>query len=220
MCARQESYNKCMRKYLLGAFLCLGAPLYAFTPQTGDLLFQVGPGSGFERAVQQSTAHVQNPPFTHVGIAERTQEGVLVWEAHPESGVRRVPLADFLAQAAAADGRPLVSVKRVKRKYRPAWHAVTERLRVLKGRAYDFLFLPDNDDYYCSELVQETFRDKDGAFLFPSSPMSFAGEGEEISPWWRAYFERRGANVPSGVPGTNPADMARSDKLKEVHRYF
>lgn len=209
-----------MRKYLFWAFLCLGVPLYAFTPRTGDLLFQVGPGSGFERAVQQATAHVQNLPFTHVGIAERTREGVLVWEAHPEGGVRRVPLADFLAQAGTAEGKPLVSVKRMKHKYRPAWRAVMARLRALEGRAYDFLFLPDNGDYYCSELVQETFIATDGSFLFPSLPMSFAGEGSDVSPWWRAYFERRGANVPSGVPGTNPADLARSDKLKEVHRYF
>lgn len=209
-----------MRKYLFFVFLCFGTPLYAFTPRTGDLLFQVGPGSGFERAIQQATGQRKEMPFTHVGIAERTHAGVLVWEAHPDGGVRRVPLADFLGQAGETQGRPLVCVKRIKHKYRASLQTVPTRLRALEGRAYDFLFLPDNEDFYCSELVQAVFTAKDGSFLFPSAPMSFAGEGEEISPWWRAYFERRGAAVPLGVPGTNPADMAKSEKLKAVYCYF
>ena len=33
-------------------------------------------------------------------------------------------------------------------------------------------------------------------------------------------FDQLGEQVPEGLPGTNPNDMAREELLEEVHRYF
>lgn len=115
----------------------------------------------------------------------------------------------------------MVSVFRLKRKYRRLIPAAVKRLEALKGKEYDFLFMPENDAYYCSELVQTVFGGYDGVPLFPSAPMSFADKSTgETAPFWTEYFQKRNAAVPEGVPGTNPGDLSKSNKLKAVFRYF
>ena len=46
--------------------------------------------------------------------------------------------------------------------------AVIARATTLIGKPYDNAFLPDNDAYYCSELIQVAFGD-----IFPSQPMNW-----------------------------------------------
>lgn len=201
--------------------LFLTCAAQSFEIQTGDLLFQIGAGSGFEKAVASSTSGRKNLPFTHVGAAERTEDIVWVWEASPQGGVKRTPLAEFLAASAQTPKGPAVQVFRLKRKYRKWIPGALARVRALEGRPYDFLFLPDNPAYYCSELVQAAFLDGREQFLFPSAPMNFVDKKTgEISPFWITYFSARGAEIPQGVPGTNPGDLSKSNLLKKVHSFF
>ena len=211
-----------MRK--AGLWVCLlgiAFPLWGVELQEGDLLFQMGQGSAFEQAVAAATEGLDGAAFTHVGIVERRDKKAFVWEASPRGGVRRVPLADFLAEAAQGSGGPAVEVFRLKEPYRPLITSALKRVKKLKGRPYDFLFQPDNEAYYCSELVQAAFMDGNGRPIFPSAPMSFADKTTgQISPLWRHYFAQRGADVPQGVPGTNPGDMSKSGLLERVYRYY
>lgn len=210
-----------MKKVLFCILLGAASFANAFELKTGDLVFQAGPGSDFERAISSATSGRKNIPFTHVGVAERGPDGVFVWEAAPQGGVKRTPIRIFLAEAAVWNGKPAVEAFRLKRRYRALIPAAMARIRALEGLPYDFLFLPDNDAYYCSELVQASFLDGSGSFLFSSVPMSFSDkETGQVSPLWVSYFSARGAAVPEGMPGTNPGDMSKSGVLKSVHRYF
>ena len=43
------------------------------------------------------------------------------------------------------------------------------------------------------------------------------GDGEnEISDYWMMYYEDLGVQVPVGQPGTNPGQLAKSEKLKYI----
>ena len=41
-----------------------------------------------------------------------------------------------------------------------------------------------------------------------------------LPQFWADLFDQLGEQVPEGLPGTNPNDMAREELLEEVHRYF
>ena len=192
-----------------------------FETADGDLVFIAGKGSRFEQAVQAVTSGRNGIEFTHVGIVQRVEDGTFIWEAVPSGGVRRVSLQMFLADAAEIDGRPAAVVMRLKEGAAGPFSDILKRLEDLAGKPYDELFIPGNDAYYCSELLQSVFLDKAGHRIFPSAPMSFNDkETGELSPLWRTYFEQRGAPVPQGVPGTNPGDMSKSPMLYEVYRFF
>ena len=92
----------------------------------------------------------------------------------------------------------------------------TPRLHSHLGEPYDDAFLPDNGRMYCSELVYECVKDREGRPVFEANPMNFKGADGRIHPYWQAHFDSLGVAVPQGVPGTNPTDMSRSERL---HRF-
>jgi hypothetical protein len=76
------------------------------------------------------------------------------------------------------------------------------------------MFLPLNDEYYCSELVYQAFKDAAGRDVFGLEPMTFKSPqtGEYIDVWVDYYAELK-LNIPEGIPGINPAGITRSEKL-------
>ena len=95
-----------------------------------------------------------------------------------------------------------------------------ERARERLGLPYDYSFRPDNGKLYCSELVWECYSRPDGSPRFPARPMNFRAPDGSMPAFWTELFERLGKQIPEGVPGTNPNDMARDPQLDEVGRWF
>ena len=86
------------------------------------------------------------------------------------------------------------------------------------GRTYDYLYLPDNESIYCSELVQLAFVDKHGQPLFSPVPMSFHDASGQITDYWIHFYARHGMEVPEGKPGTNPGALSQRKNVKMGHR--
>lgn len=101
------------------------------------------------------------------------------------------------------------------------------------GEEYDWQYLPDNGKSYCSELVQESYQDKDGNLIFEAAPMNFLdSEGKLPDFWKRLFYTKDSKNsstangnpkadtvhqgVPQGVPGSNPNMLAASPKLIDI----
>ena len=199
----------CKRLTIWALTLALGA---CHSPaerlQTGDLLF-VGTSEGagaMDEAIVAATGNL-----THVAIIQADKAGSpWVIDATPKRGVSRYPL-DSLIQA--NPGATLL-VKRLKDTTGVS-QFVGNALRLL-GAPYDLAFLPDNDAYYCSELVCEAYRRPDGSFLFEEKPMNFLAPDGSLPPYWKDLFARLDMPVPQGVPGTNPQDMSLSPLLRDV----
>ncbi len=186
--------------------------------RTGDLLFQVGSESDMSGAIAAATGACAPLPFTHVGIAVCCAGADSVLEATSPGGVRMTALDDFLNKSASVDGRSVVVAMRLKDTAGLA--ASMARARSFMGQPYDYSFRPANGKSYCSELVQESFLRPDGTPVFPTRPMNFRAADGTMPQFWIDLFEKTGEDIPEGLPGTNPANMAQESALKEVFRWF
>lgn len=214
-----------MKKAILSlGVLLLTIALYAQKPfdlKTGDLLFQANKAkTSFVKAIENVTTSLDDLSFSHVGIVLVEDGQVFVLEA-TQPDVCKTSLEKFFKQAKSVDGGPIVVVGRLKPKYQKSIPRAIEILKSFLGKPYDYVFLPDNDKYYCSEIIYLAFLRSNGKPIFKATPMSFKDkETGETSLLWEKHFERYKTPIPEGRLGTSPGEMSRSKVIKIVHRYF
>lgn len=186
-----------------GDLIFVGLPV-AYDAETGTMDAAISSATGEEGAVN----------LIHVAIAEVQGDSVWIIDATIAHGVDRHPLDTFLTDFTLRDGSyPEFIVKRVKG---IDADAAVERAKSFCGRAYDLRFLPDNDDLYCTELVQMSYLDKSGKPVFENEPMNWLAADGTMPAYWEWLFGQLGMDVPQGLPGTNPQRMAQSGYLVEV----
>lgn len=174
----------------------------------GDLLFCLSPKGNDITAV---TEGYKGQPIDHVAIVHWQGDSVFALEA-VHSGVCLTPIDSFLQRRDT-----LVVVAQLRDTTGVA--ASVQRALTCLGRPYDFLFMPDDSAFYCSELVQKNYRDAQGRLVFSPIPMSFHDKTGRVTPEWKAYYARRGREVPEGWPGSNPGDLSRSEKVRILGLY-
>ena len=165
--------------------------------QSGDLLF-VSDTSSMGQAVKESTGQ-----YTHVAMVERVGDSLFVIDATQKRGVTRRPIEKTYANKMS------VEVYRLTIPFDTS--AVLTRAHALIGKLYDNAFLPDNDAYYCSELIQAAFDT-----IFPSAPMNWRDKNGNLPEYWEKHFKKLGMPVPEGVIGTNPTDLSKSQLLRKL----
>lgn len=176
--------------------------------QEGDLLFCI---SAQGNHITQVTQGVNDLAIDHVGIVHCSKDSVFVLEAIHQ-GVVLTPIDSFLVRRDS-----LVFATRLKDTTCVA-SSVRRALQYL-GRPYDFMFMPSDDEFYCSELVQKNYLDAAGQLVFEPIPMSFHDKTGKVTQFWKDYYARKGLQVPEGCPGSNPGDLSRSPKLRFLFRF-
>lgn len=168
----------------------------------GDLLFQT---STEGNAITDVTQGHAGYAIDHVGIFHIHDGQPMVLEASYD-GVTEVAYETYISQS------PVTLAGRVKG---PVDIAVTlSKAHQYIGKHYDFLYLPDNDDIYCSELIQLSYTDKHRLDIFSPIPMTFRDASGQVSAWWADYYSRRMHEVPEGLAGSNPGELSRNPRVK------
>jgi hypothetical protein len=179
-------------------------------PEEGEFLFLDLDCGGLCEAIEAVTQGVNNQDFSHLGIIHWKNDSVFVLEAMGNS-VRLTPLKNFLSYTR----KPALRA-RVKPKFK---HLIPEAIQFglnQIGKQYDDAFLPENDKYYCSELVYDAFKEANGKKeFFALEPMTFRQPGnQKFFPVWVEYYQKLGIAIPEAVPGCNPGGLSRSEKLE------
>lgn len=104
-----------------------------------------------------------------------------------------------------ADGKPVVVVGRLKPRLQKNIPAAIERIKKLLGKRYDYVFDPDDDTYYCSELIYVSYLRPDGKPIFRMKPMTFRDQddGRDEPPVDRT-FQTPQMRHPRGRAGHQP----------------
>lgn len=191
--------------------LPLGAQL-----KSADLIFQLETPSDFSQAISAATSSQDSIKIIHVGIIEVNDSATFVIEASPEAGVREISLEEFILGSKTSEKNNLI-VKRLSIDF-----PVEETLKKAKsfiGQPYDWYYLPDNGRMYCSELVEQSYKDLNGCPVFPTVAMNFKDSEGNFPQFWIDLFSQLKMEVPQGVPGTNPQDIFNHPDLREITRF-
>ena len=186
--------------------------------ENGDLLFVASP---VENGITSVTEGIDGIAIDHVAIAHRDTAGsgkLTVIEAIGK-GVCVTPIDSFMANATPKSGtKPLVLVGRLEdRSNATTW--IANAMKYV-GRPYDHLFMHDDQEIYCSELVMLSYVDKNGKPIFAPIRMSFHDKSGNVTEFWRKYYAKYGLCVPEGAQGSNPGQLSRDSKVKIIYRYF
>ncbi len=216
-------------KRMIFAVLAAGVLLAACSPaerdavRSGDLVFVSIPedydlnADSMSSAIAASTSDGAAQMKIHVAILEVQGDSTWIIDATIKHGVDRHPLDTFLADFTLRDGSlPLLEVMRTDADAAQTAQFV-ENAKAYLGQPYDVHFLPDNGAMYCSELVYNAYVTSGGEHLFSEVPMNWRDESGEIPVYWQELFGLLGEEVPQGVPGTNPQEMAGESCLTRVN---
>ena len=156
--------------------------------ESGDLIF-VREDTEIGQAIQESTGH-----YSHVAIF---LDG-FIYHATGEAGVVRQEPVDFFESDRVYDlyRYPGIDLKEVKKK-------AESHL----GVPYNASFYTDGTGFYCSQYIAAILP------IFETIPMKFGDNIQEISDFWREYYQDLGLPVPLNQPGTNPSQLATSTLL-------
>lgn len=179
--------------------------------QEGDILFQdldCGPACD---AIESVTQGYNGLDFSHCGIVANVDGQLQVVEAYGD--VLAVPIDTFLHRSMDKHGNPKVIVGRP-RQQDIAKRSAEQSINYI-GKPYDKEFKLDDDKYYCSELVYESYKAANaGKPFFPLNVMTFKEpDSTGYMPYWIDYYNELGVPIPEGDSGINPGAISRSREL-------
>lgn len=189
------------------------------TLKAGDLLFQDLNCGEMCDAIEAVTEGVNGRDFSHCAMMVEVDDSLMVIEAIGK-GVKLTSLHDFLFRSGDTLEIQNVVFARLKPQYHQLIKDATTFAKAQLGQSYDKEFLLNNEKWYCSELLHESFKaaNKNQDF-FTVSPMTFKSpDSDDFFPIWVKYYKDLGVPIPEGALGLNPGSISRSNKI-EIIKY-
>jgi len=201
---------KTLALYFIVSCVMIALPARGQSLREGDLLFSC---SDTANAITSVTHGIEGLPIDHVAIVHRIggEQGLLYVIEAVKPAVRLTPIDTFLCN----NGPVIVGRVNVDCDMKTS----IRRCLFMVGKPYDDLYLPGDSAIYCSELVQLNYVTPMGTPVFTTIPMSFHDESMQVTDYWKAFYKRRGMDVPEGWPGSNPGELSRRPQVTIIGKY-
>ena len=186
-----------------------------FKLKEGDLLFQDLDSSPLCEAIESVTSGYNNYNVSHIGFVINVNGELKVLEAIPPK-VKLTALDTFLFRSTDSNNNPKVFVGRLNEKFKNVIPAAVDYCLNRLEFTYDEFFLMNNNKYYCSELIYESFNSNN---IFKLEKMNFNNLDGGKNEIWQKYFDELNMTIPQDSLGINPAAMSKSKNINIIHFY-
>ena len=180
--------------------------------QNGDLIFVGAQTEELSGAINRVTKINDETNFDHVGLIEKTTDSIFVLHAAPMGGSQREEIHHFYTSQSEKNNK--IVIYRLQKEYQSTISHAIKKAKTMLGKPYNWLYILNDDELYCSDFVERAFRDDK---VFELIPMNFKNkETGIIDNFWIDFYRKKGKEVPQDEPGTNPNQLATSEKLIKV----
>ncbi|NME67968.1 YiiX/YebB-like N1pC/P60 family cysteine hydrolase [Flammeovirga aprica] len=179
--------------------------------KAGDIIFQDVDCGPFCEAINKVTSGVDGKNFSHCAIVASEGDSLFIIEAVGK-GVVKTSFDAFFSKETGSGG---TLVGRMKPTFSGLAPKASKNAFQYLGKSYDEVFDIENDKYYCSELIYETYKEaNNNQEVFKLYPMTYKDpDTNEFFPIWVDYFKELDYKIPEGEAGLNPGGVSKSDYL-------
>ncbi|WP_313385359.1 YiiX/YebB-like N1pC/P60 family cysteine hydrolase [Chishuiella sp.] len=180
--------------------------------QNGDLIFVGAQKENLSGAINRVTRTSKNLNFDHIGLIEKTKDSIFVLHATTDGGSKRENIYNFYTKNHKNNNQ--LEIYRLKKEFQYSIPNAITKAKTMLGKPYNWSYILNENQYYCSDFIERAFRNNK---IFELIPMNFKNsETGKIDDFWINFYKKQGKNVPQDEPGTNPNQLANSDKLKKI----
>ena len=180
--------------------------------KNGDLIFVGAQTEELSGAISRVTKISEKTNFDHVGLIEKTSDSIFVLHAAPMGGSQREEIHHFYT--CQTEKKNKIVIYRLQKEYQATIPNAITKAKTMLGKPYNWLYILNDDELYCSDFVERAFRNDE---VFELIPMNFKNkETGIIDDFWIDFYKKKGKEVPQDEPGTNPNQLASSEKLTRI----
>jgi len=180
--------------------------------KNGDLIFVGAQTEELSGAISRVTQLSETKNYDHVGLIELTNDSIFVLHAAPFGGSQREEINHFYHSQTEKNNK--IVVYRLKKKFQNSIPNAIITAKSMLGKDYNWEYILNDETLYCSDYIEKAFR-KDS--IFELIPMNFKNPKTGIiDKFWIDFYAKKNLAVPQDAPGTNPNQLAESNKLIEI----
>lgn len=178
----------------------------------GDLIFVGAQTEDLSGAINRVTQISDKKNYDHVGLIEKTKDSIFVLHAAPFGGSQREEIHHFFKSQTEKNNK--IVIYRLKSAYQYSIPNAIKIAKSLLGKEYNWEYILNDETLYCSDFIERAFRNDS---IFELIPMNFKNpQTEKIDDFWVEFYAKKKLEVPQDQPGTNPNQLAESNKLEEI----
>jgi len=180
--------------------------------QNGDFIFVEAKQYNLSGAINRVTQKSETENFDHIGLIEIEADKIFVLHASTQLGSDRQSFQEFYKEN--WNNNQKMVIYRLKEQYQKAIRPAIVQSKKMLGKPYNWTYILNEESYYCSDFIERIFR-KDS--IFEHIPMNFKNpKTNKIDDFWIDFYKKLNLDVPQNQPGTNPNQLAKSEKLFRV----